>query len=163
MNQARRVHTCVVDWIDSVLYAISGYTSTTGNVKTVERIDIHMMLHSETNTSWNYTQSLSEGVRSASSLMVASTHEIFVFFGYPSALLQIIDCDSGTTASLSEQYANNTIRMHAVAALSVSNTIYAFGGYNYQVGTSLSTCQTMHLFPTIAPSSGSKNQTTNNP
>eukprot|EP01083_Nonionella_stella_P202507 739770_1 len=136
MNKARRYHTCVVDWIDSVLYAIGGWSSTAAS--TVERISIHMMLLSEANTSWNYIQSLSEGVPAASSLMVPSTHQIFVFFGYSSAPLQIIDCDSGTTASLSEQST-----MYGVAALFVSNTIYAFGG---REGQETSTCQTMDLF-----------------
>eukprot|EP01083_Nonionella_stella_P202508 739775_1 len=151
MNKARRYHTCVVDWIDSVLYAIGGWSSTAAS--TVERISIHMMLLSEANTSWNYIQSLSEGVPAASSLMVPSTHQIFVFFGYSSAPLQIIDCDSGTTASLSEQYT-----MHSVAALSVSNTIYAFGGWDYQQSQRTSTCQTMNLLLTKNPT---KNPTNN--
>eukprot|EP01083_Nonionella_stella_P064401 167774_1 len=147
MNKARRYHTCVVDWIDSVLYAIGGWSSTAAS--TVERISIHMMLLSEANTSWNYIQSLSEGVPAASSLMVPSTHQIFVFFGYSSAPLQIIDCDSGTTASLSEQST-----MYGVAALFVSNTIYAFGG---REGQETSTCQTMDLLATKNPTTGSTN------
>eukprot|EP01084_Bolivina_argentea_P285570 489745_1 len=146
MNKARRYHTCVVDWIDSVLYAIGGWSSTAAS--TVERISIHMMLLSEANTSWNYIQSLSEGVPAASSLMVPSTHQIFVFFG-SSAPLQIIDCDSGTTASLSEQST-----MYGVAALFVSNTIYAFGG---REGQETSTCQTMDLLATKNPTTGSTN------
>eukprot|EP01083_Nonionella_stella_P249334 862301_1 len=80
MDQARTYHACVVDWIDSVLYAIGGWQSTARS--TVERIPIHTMMLSETNTSWNYIQSLSEGVWWASSLLVPSTHQIFVFFGY---------------------------------------------------------------------------------
>eukprot|EP01083_Nonionella_stella_P039221 106672_1 len=112
-------------------------------------------------TSWNYIQPLSEGVSMASSLMVASTHQIFVFFassGGASVPLQVIDCGSGTTstASLSEPST-----MFYVAALSVSNTIYAFGGFdNQQGGQYSSRCQTMNLLATKNPTTGSSNPST---
>eukprot|EP01083_Nonionella_stella_P064400 167773_1 len=166
MATPRAYHTCCVDPIDSVLYAIGGLSEMDGSpLSTVERIPIHKMFLSEatsTTSSWHHIQSLSGGVIYASSIMVPSTHQIFVFFGIKSKLSivsehgasasssQIIDCDSGTSTAVSIGPQDTFI--YAAAALSVRNKIYSFGGIARNTyGGTVNTCLSMHLFPTISP------------